>query len=137
GFLSEDAGFAKLCAESGLVFVGPSPETLSLFGDKTRARSLAEGLGVPVLPGTLGPTSLAQARDFLEDLGLGGPMMIKAVAGGGVRGMRTVTDHADLAFAYERSHSEAKTALGHGQLYVEPRLERSRHNEVQVIGDGT
>ena len=137
GFLSEDAGFAKLCAESGLVFVGPSPETLSLFGDKTRARSLAEELGVPVLPGTLGPTSLAQARDFLENLGPGGAMMIKAVAGGGGRGMRTVTDPADLAFAYERCRSEAKTALGHGELYVERLLERARHIEVQVIGDGT
>lgn len=137
GFLSEDAGFAELCAESGLVFVGPSPETLSLFGDKARARSLAKGLGVPVLPGTLGPTSLEEARDFLEGLGPGGAVMVKALAGGGGRGMRAVTDPADLAFAYERCRSEAETALGRGDLYVERLLERARHVEVQVIGDGS
>ncbi|GAB3705349.1 acetyl-CoA carboxylase family protein [Nocardiopsis oceani] len=137
GFLSEDAGFAALCAGSGLVFVGPSPDTLDLFGDKARARALAESLGVPVLPGTTGPTSLAKAHTFLEELGPGGAVMVKALAGGGGRGMRAVTDPEDLAFAYERCRSEAETALGRGDLYVEQLLERAHHVEVQVIGDGT
>ncbi|MGW5880391.1 carboxyl transferase domain-containing protein [Nocardiopsis terrae] len=137
GFLSENADFAELCAASGLVFVGPSPEALSLFGDKARARALAESLGVPVLPGTFGATSLEEAEAFLGRLGPGGAVMVKALAGGGGRGIRAVTDPADLAFAYERCRSEAEHALGHGDLYVERLLQRARHVEVQVIGDGT
>src|SRR5205085_52829 len=83
-----NAGFARRCAEAGLTFVGPRAEILECFGDKGQARALAERCGVPVLPGTSGPTSLEQAREFLASLGAGGAMMIKAVAGGGGRGMR-------------------------------------------------
>jgi acetyl/propionyl-CoA carboxylase alpha subunit len=90
GFLSENAGFARRCAAEEFTFVGPRVEILELFGDKVQARVLAERCGVPVLPGTSGPTSLEQARTFFSSLGDGGAMMIKAVAGGGGRGMRAV-----------------------------------------------
>src|SRR5579859_2321207 len=90
GFLSENAAFARACAEAGLTFVGPTPETLELFGDKGRARGLAQKCDVPVLPGTDGATSLKDAAAFLASLGKGGAVMVKAVAGGGGRGMRPV-----------------------------------------------
>lgn len=137
GFLSEDAEFAELCAKAGSSFVGPTPETLALFGDKTRSRELALRSGVPVVPGTNGPTSLEEARSFLTDLGPGAAVMVKALAGGGGRGMRAVTDPTDLDFAYERCRSEAGAAFGRDQVYVERLLEHARHVEVQVIGDGT
>lgn len=136
GFLSENAAFARACAEAGLTFVGPGPETLELFGDKGRARALAQQCGVPVLPGTDGPTSLDQARAFFAGLGKGGAVMVKAVAGGGGRGMRPVEALADLDAAFERCASEAKAAFGNGDLYVEQFLPRARHIEVQVVGDG-
>ncbi|WP_372782684.1 carboxyl transferase domain-containing protein [Phenylobacterium sp.] len=136
GFLSENAGFARACAEAGLAFVGPTPETLELFGDKGRARALAQQCGVPVLPGTDGPTTPEEAQAFFAGLGKGAAMMVKAVAGGGGRGMRPVMQPADLAAAYERCASEAKAAFGNGDLYVEQFLPRARHIEVQVVGDG-
>ncbi|MBE2998940.1 ATP-grasp domain-containing protein [Nocardiopsis sp. HNM0947] len=137
GFLSEDAGFAELCAEEGLTFVGPDPKTLALFGDKARSRELAASLGVPVAPGTSGPTGVEEARSFLEGLGPGASVVVKALAGGGGRGMRVVTDPADLDFAHERCRSEAEAAFGRGEVYVERYLEHARHVEVQVLGDGT
>jgi acetyl/propionyl-CoA carboxylase alpha subunit/acetyl-CoA carboxylase carboxyltransferase component len=136
GFLSENATFARACVDAGLTFVGPSPETLELFGDKGRARALAQQCGVPVLPGTDGPTSIDQARAFFEGLGKGGAVMVKAVAGGGGRGMRPVEALADLDAAFERCASEAKAAFGDGDLYVEQFLPRARHIEVQIVGDG-
>ncbi len=137
GFLSEDADFAELCAKAGLTFVGPTPRTLALFGDKTRARELAQRLGIAVIPGTTGPTTLEEARAFLTDLGPDAALMVKASAGGGGRGMRAVTDPAELDFAYERCRSEARSAFGHDQVYVERLLEHARHIEVQVLGEGT
>ncbi|WP_309605631.1 carboxyl transferase domain-containing protein [Phenylobacterium sp.] len=136
GFLSENAAFARACAEAGLTFVGPTPETLALFGDKGRARRLAQRCGVPVLPGTDGPTSLEDARAFFAGLGPGGAVMVKAVAGGGGRGMRPVMQPTDLAAAFERCASEAQAAFGAGDLYVEQFLPRARHIEVQIVGDG-
>ncbi|WP_308238109.1 biotin carboxylase N-terminal domain-containing protein [Phenylobacterium sp. J367] len=133
GFLSENAAFARACAEAGLAFVGPTPETLELFGDKGRARALARQCGVPVAPGTDGPTTLADARAFLAEHGA---VMVKAVAGGGGRGMRPVTALDELDAAWDRCASEAKAAFGDGDLYVERFLPRARHIEVQVIGDG-
>lgn len=133
GFLSENADFARRCARAGIVFVGPSPEVLEVFGDKARARDLAVAAGVPVLPGTRGATTQAEARDFLA----GGPLMIKAVAGGGGRGMRVVRRAGELAEAWERCASEAEAAFGRGELYVERLLEGARHVEVQIIGDAT
>ncbi|MCW5745201.1 MAG: carbamoyl-phosphate synthase large subunit [Alphaproteobacteria bacterium] len=137
GFLSENADFAQRCAEAGLTFVGPRPETLAAFGDKARARALAQACKIPVPRGTSGPTSLDEARLFIESLGAGGPVMLKAVAGGGGRGMRPVHDAAELDQAFARCASEAQQAFGNGDLYVEELLPRVRHIEVQVAGDGT
>ncbi|MCX4830831.1 ATP-grasp domain-containing protein [Streptomyces sp. NBC_01016] len=132
GFLSESAAFSLRCADAGLTFVGPSPEVLDLFGDKARARALAVGAGVPVLPGTEGDTTLEQARAFLAE----GPVMVKAVGGGGGRGMRVVREAAELDEAWERCASEAQQAFGRRELYVERLWEGARHIEVQVVGDG-
>jgi acetyl/propionyl-CoA carboxylase alpha subunit/acetyl-CoA carboxylase carboxyltransferase component len=137
GFLSENAGFARRCAEEGIIFVGPRAEILELFGDKGQARALAARCGVPVLPGTSGPTSLEQAREFLASLGNSGAMMIKAVAGGGGRGMRAVYHPQEVEEAYARCQSEARQAFGNGDVYVEQLIPRARHIEVQIIGDGS
>jgi acetyl/propionyl-CoA carboxylase alpha subunit/acetyl-CoA carboxylase carboxyltransferase component len=134
GFLSENAAFAEACAGEGLVFVGPSPEALRLFGNKAEARALAVKLGVPLFPGTNGATSLEEARAFME---AHGAVMLKALAGGGGRGMRAVTDPKDLAEAYERCRSEAQAAFGSGDIYVEKLVRKARHIEIQIVGDGT
>ena len=134
GFLAERAGFARRCAEAGIVFVGPSPEHLELFGDKGRARSAAAAAGVPVLDGIDGAVSLEQARDFFTSLS-GAPMIVKAVAGGGGRGTRVVTEAGELEAAYERCRSEAGAAFGVPDVYVEEFLPRARHVEVQILGD--
>jgi acetyl/propionyl-CoA carboxylase alpha subunit/acetyl-CoA carboxylase carboxyltransferase component len=137
GFLAEDAAFAEACEAAGLAFVGPAPATLALFGDKPKAVALARSLAIPVLAGTGGAVSLDEARAFLARLGQGGAVMLKAVAGGGGRGMRPVLREADLPGAFERSSSEAKTAFGDEALYVEQLIGRARHVEVQIVGDGT
>lgn len=137
GFLSENAEFARRCRQAGLVFVGPSPELLALFGDKTKARELARQLDVPILRGTAGPTSLTQAREFMASLGSQARLMIKAVAGGGGRGMRVVEDPQGLEQAYARCQSEARAAFGQSDVYVEQLIERARHIEIQIIGDGS
>lgn len=137
GFLSESAGFARACQEAGLVFVGPTPETLDLFGDKAAARDLAQACETPVLPGLSRPISLDEARTFFEGLGQGRSVMLKALAGGGGRGMRPVSRLQDLPEAFERCASEAMKAFGSDKLYIEELFPRARHIEVQVIGDGT
>lgn len=137
GFLSENAVFAQRCIEEGIIFVGPRAEVLALFGDKVQARALAERCKVPVLSGTTGPTSLEQAREFFSSLRNGGAIMIKAVAGGGGRGMRAVSQIQDLEDAYTRCQSEALQSFGNGDVYVERLLPRARHIEVQILGDGT
>jgi acetyl/propionyl-CoA carboxylase alpha subunit/acetyl-CoA carboxylase carboxyltransferase component len=137
GFLSENAAFARLCNNAGIVFVGPAPETLVVFGDKSQARALARKVGAPVLPGSSGAVTLAQAEHFLAGLGPGGAVMLKALAGGGGRGMREVRNPADMAGAYERCRSEALQAFGVGELCVEQFLPRARHIEVQIVGDGS
>jgi len=136
GFLSESAGFAQACIDAGLTFVGPQPRTLALFGDKAAARAHAARCGVPVLAGTDRATTLAEARAFLARLGDGGAMMLKALHGGGGRGMRPVTDPRQLDEAWARCASEAKQAFGDDALYVERMMPRARHIEVQVAGDG-
>jgi acetyl/propionyl-CoA carboxylase alpha subunit/acetyl-CoA carboxylase carboxyltransferase component len=136
GFLSENSAFARLCNNAGVIFVGPSPEALALFGDKVQARALARRVGAPVLPGSVSAATLEEAERFLEDLGAGGAVMLKAVAGGGGRGMREVHAVTDMAAAYERCRSEALQAFGSGELYVEQFFPRARHVEVQIIGDG-
>ncbi|MFI5319798.1 MAG: carboxyl transferase domain-containing protein [Myxococcota bacterium] len=134
GFLSESAAFAARCADAGLAFVGPSVAALDAFGDKAKARALAEKCGVPVLRGTNGPTSLADVRAFFAQTGA---LMIKAIAGGGGRGMRAVARAEELEEAYARCRSEAEKAFGVADVYAEEWLPRARHLEVQLVGDGT
>ncbi|HPA89158.1 MAG TPA: carboxyl transferase domain-containing protein [Quisquiliibacterium sp.] len=136
GFLSENADFARRCAQAGLVFIGPSPEVLDLFGDKVRARDVARAHDVPVAAGTAGPVTLDEARAFMDGLGEGAAVMIKAVAGGGGRGMRRVEHPDQLADAYARCRSEARAAFGRDEVYVEALIRHARHIEVQIVGDG-
>jgi acetyl/propionyl-CoA carboxylase alpha subunit/acetyl-CoA carboxylase carboxyltransferase component len=135
GFLSENAGLARRCAEEGIVFVGPSPDALELFGDKVQAKALAQRCKVPVIDGTEGPTTLDEAKAFFTSLGKNAAVMIKAMAGGGGRGMRVVEDASQLADAYARCQSEAKAAFGSDGVYVERLIRKARHIEVQIIGD--
>ncbi|MEL0111020.1 MAG: biotin carboxylase N-terminal domain-containing protein, partial [Rickettsiales bacterium] len=135
GFLSENAGLAAAATEAGLTFVGPSPEALATFGDKARARRLAVESGVPVIDGTDGPTDLDGATAFFRSLGSGGAVMVKAVSGGGGRGMRPVTAIETLEEAFTRCQSEAKAAFGDGDVYVERLIPKARHIEVQVAAD--
>ena len=137
GFLSENAQFATLCRQAGILFVGPRPETLALFGDKGQARHFASQCAVPIIPGTSGPTAVDEARAFMDSLGAGAAVMVKAIAGGGGRGMRPVTNPDDLAATMERCRSEALQAFGNGDVYVERLFPRARHIEVQILGDGT
>lgn len=134
GFLAENAEFARACERSGLVFVGPRSETIALLGEKTSARRLAVDAGVPVVPGSLQPLAGAAIRVEAERLGL--PVMLKAAAGGGGKGMRLVGRAEDLPAACERASSEALSAFGDGSLYVEKALEGARHVEMQVLADG-
>ena len=134
GFLSENADFAHACEAAGITFVGPTPAALALFGDKAQARTLAERHGIPVLSGVNQAVDLDGARAFFDQLN-GRPMVIKAVAGGGGRGMRAV-NHADqLEDAFERCTREAQAAFGNGALFVESFIPRARHIEVQIVGD--
>jgi acetyl/propionyl-CoA carboxylase alpha subunit/acetyl-CoA carboxylase carboxyltransferase component len=137
GFLSENPAFARLCNNAGVSFVGPSPEALVLLGDKIQARALARRVGAPVLLGSPGAVSLEQAEQFLISLGEGGAVMLKALAGGGGRGMREVRKLSDMPAAYERCRGEALQAFGEDDVYVEQLLARARHIEVQIIGDGS
>jgi acetyl/propionyl-CoA carboxylase alpha subunit/acetyl-CoA carboxylase carboxyltransferase component len=133
GFLSEQTDFARRCADARLVFVGPTPDTLAVLGDKGAARALAERCDVPVLSGTRGGIDLEAARAFVASRG---PVMVKAVAGGGGRGMRVVRSADALDDAWSRCRSEAEAAFGDGALYVEELMARARHVEVQIAGDG-
>lgn len=135
GFLSESADFAKACIKAGLYFIGPSPETLSLLGNKSRARQLAHDKAVPVPKGLVGPITLAEAMDFFKSLDAGSGAMIKAISGGGGRGARPVTklDHLDSLF--EMCSIEAQATFGDGGLYIEELIEPARHIEVQLIRD--
>lgn len=134
GFLSERADFARAVEDAGLTFVGPTPGTLNLLGDKVAARRIAAECAIPTIPGTEALT-LEGARRFLASLD-GAPMLLKAVAGGGGRGVRIVRTPEELEPAFERASSEAAKAFGDGSLYAERLLERARHVEVQVLGDG-
>ena len=137
GFLAENPELARRCERAGLIFVGPTVEALELFGDKGRARAAAAAAGVPVLAGFDRPIELDEARSFLDGLGDGGAVMVKAVAGGGGRGTRVVRSTGELEEAWERCRSEAEGAFGNGDLYVEQLVERARHLEVQIAADST
>ncbi len=136
GFLAEQAAFARACEGAGLAFVGPTPEALELFGDKARARRHAAARGVPVLEGIDRPVTLDEARAFFAALPSGSAVALKAVAGGGGRGLRVVEHPEALPEAYERARSEAAAAFGVADVYIERLLPRARHVEVQVLGDG-
>ena len=134
GFLAENATFAERCAAAGVTFVGPPPAALSLFGDKVRARRLAASLAIPVLPGSAAPVQTAREAEEVADAA-GYPVMLKAAAGGGGRGMRAVESAAHMAEAFARCRGEAEAAFGDGALFVEKLLARPRHVEVQVLAD--
>jgi acetyl-CoA carboxylase biotin carboxylase subunit len=137
GFLAENAAFARACRDAGLTFIGPSAEAIALMGSKTAARGVAIRAGVPVVPGTERPFDV---RTPGEDIGraameIGYPVMVKAVAGGGGRGMRVVTDPGELAAAVRIARSEAGAAFGDTSIYLERQLVRPRHVEIQLMGD--
>jgi acetyl-CoA carboxylase biotin carboxylase subunit len=137
GFLAENETFAAAVRDAGLTFIGPTPEAMALMGSKTAARVTAVRAGVPVVPGTddaLGPdTADAEIARVAESIGY--PLLVKAVAGGGGKGMRTVVDAADLAGAVRAARSEAGSAFGDASVYLERRITRPRHVEVQLLGD--
>lgn len=137
GFLAENGDFARAVVGAGLTFIGPRPEVIDLFGDKASARALAARLNVPLLEATQAITSVDEATKFFEGLGSSAAVMVKAIAGGGGRGMRPVLDPADLAEAFERCRSEAESAFASGELYVERLVHKARHIEVQILGDGS
>ncbi len=134
GFLSENAAFARAVAAAGMVFVGPAPETLDKMGDKLEARALALAAGLPVLPG--GEVA-SRAELHARATETGYPLLLKAVAGGGGRGMRRVDAPDTLDTAYDLASSEAEVAFGNGAVYAERFVARGRHVEVQILGDGT
>lgn len=134
GFLAENAYLAEVCQQVGVTFIGPSPEVIDRMGNKAEARKVMQQAGVPLLPGTHGivPT-LAHARDAAREIGY--PVVIKAVAGGGGRGMRVAHNDAELSRGYPMAQSEAESAFGNGDVYIERYLQKPRHVEVQVLGD--
>jgi acetyl-CoA carboxylase biotin carboxylase subunit len=133
GFLAENAAFAAACRDDGLLFVGPSPESIEMMGDKARARQLAASAGAPTIPGTDGKASLEEAADIAAEIGY--PVLIKAAAGGGGRGIRAAHDEVELAEHVAQAAMEADAAFGDSSLYLEKLLVDARHVEVQVLGD--
>jgi len=134
GFLAENAEFARAVARAGLIFIGPPPEAMELMGSKTNARRAAQGAGVPVVPGTVEPlTSFANAQETAARFGY--PVMLKAAAGGGGKGMRLVASVNELASAFENARSEAQSAFGDSSIYLEKAVERPRHIEIQIFAD--
>ncbi|HLA90448.1 MAG TPA: acetyl-CoA carboxylase biotin carboxylase subunit [Gemmatimonadaceae bacterium] len=134
GFLAENAEFAETCAASKIAFIGPTPEQIRLMGDKAVARKTMAATGVPVIPGTPGPVEdVDEACAAAGTIGF--PVIIKAAAGGGGKGMRVARDADDFARSFQLARSEALSAFGNGEVYVEKYLDRPRHVEFQVLGD--
>jgi acetyl-CoA carboxylase biotin carboxylase subunit len=134
GFLSENDDFVRACEDNDLVFVGPPAGVMARMGDKAQAKAEMRAAGVPLVPGTEGTASLAEARAAADALGF--PVLLKAAAGGGGRGMRLVTSPAELDDAYARASAEAQAAFADGTLYVEKAIAPARHVEIQVLCDG-
>jgi acetyl-CoA carboxylase biotin carboxylase subunit len=135
GFLSENARFAEILKEHDIKFIGPSPENIRTMGDKIEAKRTAKSLGIPVVPGSEGGIAdVGEARRVAKSIGY--PVIIKATAGGGGRGMKVARDEEDLEIAMATAQTEAKAAFGNGEVYIEKYLERPRHIEIQVLGDG-
>jgi len=133
GFLSERPEFVRACADNDLVFVGPDAEVMARMGDKVQAKIAMREAGVPLVPGTEGATTLAQARELAPEIGF--PLLLKAAAGGGGRGMRLVASREELDGAFATASAEADAAFGDGSLYVEKALVPARHVEIQVLAD--
>src|ERR671917_1699086 len=134
GFLAENAEFAETCAASNIAFIGPTPEQIRVMGDKAAARKAMAAVGVPVVPGTPGPVEdVDEALGFAQEIGF--PVIIKAAAGGGGKGMRVARDPDDFARSFQLARSEALSAFGNGDVYVEKYLTRPRHIEFQILGD--
>ena len=135
GFLSENANFVQIIEDHGLTFIGPSAEDIRTMGDKITAKDTAKKLGIPVVPGSDGGVpDVATAKQVAAEMGY--PVIIKATAGGGGRGMKVATSETDLEIAFSTARSEAKAAFGNDEVYMEKYLQKPRHIEVQVFGDG-
>jgi acetyl-CoA carboxylase, biotin carboxylase subunit len=135
GFLSENAKFADILKEHSIKFIGPSADNIRTMGDKIEAKRTAKALGIPVVPGSEGGVSnLEDAKRIGKDIGY--PVIIKATAGGGGRGMKVANNESELELAVSTAQSEAKAAFGNGEVYIEKYLQKPRHIEVQVLGDG-
>jgi acetyl-CoA carboxylase biotin carboxylase subunit len=134
GFLAENAEFAETCEASNIAFIGPTPEQIRVMGDKAAARKAMTDVGVPIIPGTPGPVEDSdEALAFAREMGF--PVIIKAAAGGGGKGMRVSRDADDFARSFQLARSEALSAFGNGDVYVEKYLSRPRHVEFQILGD--
>ena len=135
GFLSENAHFAEICHAAGIVFIGPSPESIALMGDKARAKALMREAGVPVVPGSVGTiSSESDGLDVASEIGY--PLIIKASGGGGGRGMRIVTSPDEFSNAFQTAQTEALQAFGNKEVYIERFFINPRHIEIQILGDG-
>ncbi|MFL6231076.1 MAG: acetyl/propionyl/methylcrotonyl-CoA carboxylase subunit alpha [Pyrinomonadaceae bacterium] len=134
GFLAENAAFARACAEAGIIFIGPPPDAMELMGSKTNARRAALKAGAPVVPGTTEPLqSVEEARETAARFGY--PVMLKAAAGGGGKGMRLVAREDEIESAFDTARSEAQSAFGDSSVYLEKAVERPRHIEIQIFAD--
>ncbi|MAT40450.1 MAG: acetyl-CoA carboxylase biotin carboxylase subunit [Ectothiorhodospiraceae bacterium] len=134
GFLSENANFSEICTDSGYVFIGPSPEMINQMGNKSRAKTTMKAAGVPVVPGSEGVVhSLDDGRAIVEAIGF--PVIVKASAGGGGRGMRIIKEASEFERQFSTAKNEAEAAFGNGDLYIERYVENPRHVEIQVLGD--
>jgi len=134
GFLAENADFARACEDGDLVFIGPRPETIELMGHKAQAKATVKDAGLPLVPGSDGAVTLPEARALAADMGY--PLLLKASAGGGGRGMRLVSSPDELEPAFQAAAAEALAAFSDNSLYVEKALVDARHVEIQVLGDG-
>jgi acetyl-CoA carboxylase biotin carboxylase subunit len=134
GFLAENAAFAAACEDNDLVFIGPRPETIETMGDKVAAKAAVASAGLPLVPGSNGAVALEGAKALAAEVGF--PVLLKAAAGGGGRGMRLVESPVELESAFRTASSEAQAAFSDGSLYVEKALVGARHVEIQVLGDG-
>src|SRR6201992_801870 len=133
GFLSENAKFAEIVKEHGITFIGPLPEHIRMMGDKITAKQTVKALGIPTVPGADGEVGDADAAALAEEIGY--PVLIKATAGGGGRGMKVAKSAGDLAFALSTARAEAKAAFGNDTVYMEKYLQKPRHIEIQILAD--
>ena len=135
GFLSENANFVQVLEDHNITFIGPSAEHIRIMGDKITAKDTAKRLGIPVVPGSDGGVAdVADAKRVALEIGY--PVIIKATAGGGGRGMKVARDESELEVAFRTARSEAKAAFGNDEVYIEKYLQKPRHIEIQVFGDG-